>query len=85
MSLSDQIKAKTEEIRKLPKIDFKELKYKKILQRIDQIEQDMIDLTHDYQTEFDHINQFMGCLCDKLKELQTQLESLANSTKNRSG
>lgn len=85
MSLSDQIKAKTEEIRKLPKIDFKELKYKKILQRIDQIEQDMIDLTHDYQAEFEKQNEFMGCLCDKLKELQTQLESLANTTKNRSG
>jgi flagellar capping protein FliD len=65
------------------KINIKELRYKKILKRIQQIEQDMIDLTHDYTREFDKINEFMGCLCAKLEELQSQIQSLTNSKTNR--
>ena len=65
------------------KVDRFKIKYADLLQRIEQIEQDMIDLTHDYTREFDKINEFMGCLCAKLEELQSQIQSLTNSKTNR--
>lgn len=79
MSLSDQIKAKTEEIRKLPKIDFKELKYKKLLQRIEAIEQDRKALTQEFQNQFSIIEKLLGCLTDAIEQLRVQIQSIQNS------
>jgi len=46
------------------------------------IESAIQSLTIDFQAEFNKINEFMGVLCDKQKELQSRIESLEDSKTN---
>jgi len=62
------------------KINLQALKYKKVLKRIEIIEKEIQDLTKSFQLEFNKINEFMGCLNEGIQILQSQLESLKNST-----
>lgn len=50
--------------------------------QFESIRKSLMDLTHDYQAEFDKINEFMGCFNDKLAELESRIKSLENTATN---
>jgi len=47
----------------------------KINNEIEVLKKDIQQLTKEFQLEFEKINEFMGCLCDKLSELHSRIES----------
>jgi len=55
---------------------------KHLLDEKDAIRAENLKLTADFQTEFNKINEFMGCLNDKLSELQSRIKSIEDSKSN---
>lgn len=52
------------------------------VRHIRDLEAEQTKLTIDFQLEFNKINEFMGCLNDKLSELQSRIKYLEDSRTN---